>query len=156
MLVQQMIAATATGVVFTADPITGDRDRTVLTAVLGLGESLVSGNALGEQWAVTGGRPEMTRPDPDRPVPPKTFPMPRPTTKAAAREGIPAARLTALCAQSSSPRLTQNSPLLLATSGTLTANAPCPGPSSVCCARTLWQTITPVIPDRVAIPYYQQ
>ena len=53
---------------FTADPITGDRDRTVLTAVLGLGESLVSGNALGEQWAVTGGRPEMTRPDPDGPV----------------------------------------------------------------------------------------
>lgn len=64
VLVQQMVDAAAAGVVFTADPLTGDRDRTVVTAVPGLGESLVSGDGTGEQWTVTAGCPELTRADP--------------------------------------------------------------------------------------------
>ena len=41
--VQQMVSADAAGVVFTADPLTGDRGRIVIEATWGLGETLVSG-----------------------------------------------------------------------------------------------------------------
>ena len=41
--VQQMVSADAAGVVFTADPLTGDRGRIVMEATWGLGETLVSG-----------------------------------------------------------------------------------------------------------------
>ncbi|MFJ5958043.1 PEP/pyruvate-binding domain-containing protein [Paenarthrobacter sp. NPDC092416] len=50
VLVQQMIQSHAAGVAFTTNPITGDREETIITAVKGLGESLVSGEAIGEQW----------------------------------------------------------------------------------------------------------
>ncbi len=43
VVVQQMIDAAAAGVMFTADPVTGTRHRTVIDANLGLGESVVSG-----------------------------------------------------------------------------------------------------------------
>ena len=39
----------AAGVAFTAHPITGDRDQTVVTAVAGLGDPLVSGEAVGSE-----------------------------------------------------------------------------------------------------------
>ena len=54
ILVQPMIPARAAGVAFTANPVTGDRTETVVTAVRGLGERLVSGEALGDEWSVRG------------------------------------------------------------------------------------------------------
>jgi len=52
VLIQQMVQPLAAGVAFTANPLTGDRDETIITAVQGLGESLVAGDAVGEQWTV--------------------------------------------------------------------------------------------------------
>ncbi|MEU6560281.1 phosphoenolpyruvate synthase [Nocardia nova] len=43
VVVQRMIAAETSGVLFTCDPATGATDRMVLSAVYGLGEGLVSG-----------------------------------------------------------------------------------------------------------------
>jgi pyruvate,water dikinase len=43
VIVQQLIQPVSSGVMFTADPVTGARDRIVINAVLGLGEGLVSG-----------------------------------------------------------------------------------------------------------------
>lgn len=54
VLVQVMIDAGAAGVGFTANPVTGERNEVVLNAVRGLGEQLVSGNAIGDEWVVTG------------------------------------------------------------------------------------------------------
>jgi pyruvate,water dikinase len=47
-----MVPADAAGVAFTANPLTGDRDEVVITAVPGLGERLVAGQATGDQWLV--------------------------------------------------------------------------------------------------------
>jgi rifampicin phosphotransferase len=55
VLVQAMVEADSAGVAFTADPVTGDRAEVVLTAVRGLGERLVSGEAVGDEWVVRGG-----------------------------------------------------------------------------------------------------
>ena len=54
VLVQEMVDADAAGVAFTADPLTGDRDVVVVTAARGLGERLVGGEAVGDQWTVRG------------------------------------------------------------------------------------------------------
>lgn len=43
VVVQRMVDATAAGVIFTADPVTGVRDRIVINAVPGSGEALVGG-----------------------------------------------------------------------------------------------------------------
>ena len=43
VVVQRMIDATAAGVMFTANPITGNRNETVIDASPGLGEAVVSG-----------------------------------------------------------------------------------------------------------------
>ncbi|MGW7534973.1 phosphoenolpyruvate synthase [Amycolatopsis sp. NPDC054798] len=43
VVVQRMIPAERSGVIFTADPRTGDRDRAVVEAVFGQGEAIVSG-----------------------------------------------------------------------------------------------------------------
>ena len=64
VLVQAMVDPVAAGVAFTAHPVTGDRDQTVVTAVPGLGESLVSGEAVGEEWTVTARDARMSRPMP--------------------------------------------------------------------------------------------
>jgi rifampicin phosphotransferase len=61
VLVQVMVVADAAGVVFTANPLTGDRDEVVITAVRGLGERLVSGQAMGDQWIVRHGQARCTR-----------------------------------------------------------------------------------------------
>src|SRR6266511_1111422 len=55
VLVQPMIRADAAGVAFTADPVTGERDHVVITAVRGLGERLVDGQAVGDEWTARGG-----------------------------------------------------------------------------------------------------
>jgi phosphohistidine swiveling domain-containing protein len=56
VLVQPMVPAVAAGVAFTADPVSGDRGTTIVTAVRGLGEGLVSGELNGEEWVVRHGR----------------------------------------------------------------------------------------------------
>ncbi|QGF23149.1 hypothetical protein Rai3103_05140 [Raineyella fluvialis] len=50
VVVQELVAARASGVMFTADPLTGLRDRTVIDAVAGLGEALVSGQVEPDHW----------------------------------------------------------------------------------------------------------
>jgi phosphohistidine swiveling domain-containing protein len=43
VLVQQMVPAVTAGVIFTANPVTGDRSQVIIEAVPGLGEALVAG-----------------------------------------------------------------------------------------------------------------
>ena len=54
VLVQEMIRPVCAGVAFTADPVTGDRASTIITATSGLGDRLVSGQVAGDEWRVTG------------------------------------------------------------------------------------------------------
>jgi len=54
VLVQPMVAAEAAGVAFSADPVTGDRDTAVVSAVRGLGDRLVAGSASPDEWVVRG------------------------------------------------------------------------------------------------------
>jgi rifampicin phosphotransferase len=54
VLVQVMVTADSAGVAFTANPVTGERGEVVITAVRGLGERLVSGEAVGDEWVVQG------------------------------------------------------------------------------------------------------
>jgi pyruvate,water dikinase len=53
VIIQQMVRPAAAGVALTADPISGDRSTCVVTAVRGTAERLVSGAALGDEWAVS-------------------------------------------------------------------------------------------------------
>jgi rifampicin phosphotransferase len=55
VLVQQMVDPAAAGVALTANPLTGDRTETVITAVPGLADGLVSGVETGEEWMVRAG-----------------------------------------------------------------------------------------------------
>jgi pyruvate,water dikinase len=52
VIIQRMVQPASAGVVLTADPINGDRRSCVVTAVRGIGERLVSGAALGDEWVV--------------------------------------------------------------------------------------------------------
>ncbi len=54
VLVQRFIAAEASGVAFTADPLTGDTSVTLVSAVPGLGEAMVSGWETPEEWRFAG------------------------------------------------------------------------------------------------------
>ena len=54
VLIQPMVAATAAGVAFTADPVTGERGCVVIDAVAGIGERLASGAAMPDRWVVRG------------------------------------------------------------------------------------------------------
>jgi pyruvate,water dikinase len=54
VLVQPMVAATAAGVAFTADPVTGERNCVVIDAVAGIGERLTSGVETPGRWIVRG------------------------------------------------------------------------------------------------------
>jgi phosphohistidine swiveling domain-containing protein len=64
VLVQAMVDPVAAGVAFTAHPVTGDRDRTVVTAVPGLADPLVAGESVGEEWTVTARDVRLSRPMP--------------------------------------------------------------------------------------------
>jgi rifampicin phosphotransferase len=52
VLVQRQVEATAAGVAFTANPVTGDRAEVVISALHGSGERLVSGQATPDEWIV--------------------------------------------------------------------------------------------------------
>jgi phosphohistidine swiveling domain-containing protein len=64
VLVQRMVAAESAGVAFTANPVSGDRQETLVSAVRGLGERLVAGLASPDEWSIQGGRAvSRTRPE---------------------------------------------------------------------------------------------
>lgn len=50
VIVQQMVAADMAGVAFSADPVSGRRDRIVVSAIEGLGDRLVAGEVDGTTW----------------------------------------------------------------------------------------------------------
>ncbi len=54
VLVQRMVPARAAGVVFTADPVTGDRGLTRVEAAAGLGDGLAAGRVDPQVWTVRG------------------------------------------------------------------------------------------------------
>jgi rifampicin phosphotransferase len=53
VLIQHMVQAETAGVAFSADPVSGRRNVTVVTAVHGLGEQLVAGEANADSYHVT-------------------------------------------------------------------------------------------------------
>jgi rifampicin phosphotransferase len=55
VVVQQMVPAQSAGILFTADPITGNRKVTSVEAIFGLGEALVSGLVSPDVFTVKGG-----------------------------------------------------------------------------------------------------
>jgi pyruvate,water dikinase len=62
VLVQRMVDAESAGVAFTANPVTGDRSEVLVSAVRGLGERLVSGEAQADEWVVREARAQSRRP----------------------------------------------------------------------------------------------
>jgi phosphoenolpyruvate synthase/pyruvate phosphate dikinase len=52
VLVQQLVVADTSGVVFSANPVSGSRDEIIVTASWGLGESIVGGTVTPDTWAV--------------------------------------------------------------------------------------------------------
>ncbi|WP_406673280.1 PEP/pyruvate-binding domain-containing protein [Nonomuraea sp. N2-4H] len=56
VVVQELVDADAAGVLFTADPVSGDRDATVINASWGLGEAVVGGQVTPDVITVRGGR----------------------------------------------------------------------------------------------------
>jgi phosphohistidine swiveling domain-containing protein len=52
VVVQCMVQSEVSGVLFTADPVSGQRDRTIIDAAYGLGEALVSGQVTPDQYIV--------------------------------------------------------------------------------------------------------
>ena len=58
VIIQALVDATAAGVAFTADPVTDDRDVSVVSAVHGLGEALVSGEVDADTFRLSGGGDE--------------------------------------------------------------------------------------------------
>jgi pyruvate,water dikinase len=55
VVVQLMVESESSGVLFTANPLTGKRSETVIDATLGLGEALVSGQVEPDHYVVEGG-----------------------------------------------------------------------------------------------------
>jgi len=55
VVVQELVDADAAGVAFAADPVTGARHMTIVSAVSGLGERLVSGEVTPDEWEVKNG-----------------------------------------------------------------------------------------------------
>ncbi|GAA2463702.1 pyruvate, phosphate dikinase [Winogradskya humida] len=60
VLVQRMVAADAAGVAFSCNPVTGDSDEVLISAVAGLGERLMAGEQTADEWLVRDGRAELT------------------------------------------------------------------------------------------------
>lgn len=59
VVVQRMVDARRSGVAFTADPTTGDRDRLVIEAAFGLGEAVVSGAVEPDTYVVAKDGPRL-------------------------------------------------------------------------------------------------
>ncbi|HSJ08765.1 MAG TPA: PEP/pyruvate-binding domain-containing protein, partial [Longimicrobiales bacterium] len=54
VLIQRLVEGDASGVAFSANPVTGSRAEVMITAVRGLGDALVSGEVPGDEWTVEG------------------------------------------------------------------------------------------------------
>jgi phosphohistidine swiveling domain-containing protein len=67
VIVQRMVDPVAAGVALTADPLTGDRQSCIVTAVRGTGDRLVSGAAVGDEWVV-GDSSATSRRQPERAI----------------------------------------------------------------------------------------
>jgi pyruvate,water dikinase len=52
VIVQEMLQAKVSGVLFTIDPVTNDKDRIVIEAVWGLGEMIVQGSVIPDRYVV--------------------------------------------------------------------------------------------------------
>jgi len=52
VIVQKMIQSEASGVIFTIDPVTNEKDRIVIEAVWGLGEMIVQGSVVPDKYVV--------------------------------------------------------------------------------------------------------
>jgi len=52
VIVQELVSADAAGVVFTADPVSGESDRLIIEACRGLGEGLVSGKVTPDRFVI--------------------------------------------------------------------------------------------------------
>ncbi len=59
VVVQEMVPSEVSGVLFTANPLTGKRSEIVIDATLGLGEALVSGQVEPDQYVVDGSSPRI-------------------------------------------------------------------------------------------------
>ncbi len=59
VVVQRMVASERAGVLFTADPSTGDRDRLVIEGAFGLGEVVVSGDVEPDTYVVAKDGPQL-------------------------------------------------------------------------------------------------
>ena len=64
VVVQHLVEAERAGVMFTADPATGDRTRLVIEAAFGLGEVVVSGAVEPDTYAIVGAQRSDGRPTP--------------------------------------------------------------------------------------------
>jgi rifampicin phosphotransferase len=58
VLIQRLVEPDAAGVAFTVNPVTGDRNEILVSAVRGLGDRLVSGVVQPDEWTVEGGTAE--------------------------------------------------------------------------------------------------
>lgn len=56
VIVQEMVSPLASGVLFTADPVSGNRNVSVVEAIYGLGEALVAGLSNADRFKVRDGR----------------------------------------------------------------------------------------------------
>ena len=65
VVVQGMVAASVAGVAFGADPVEGRADRVFISAVKGLGDRLVAGEADGETWRLHKGTLDVLEAPPD-------------------------------------------------------------------------------------------
>jgi pyruvate,water dikinase len=60
VVIQKMIAADSSGVLFTANPVTGRRDETIIEAGFGLGEAIVSGQVDPDRYVVNSAKWKIT------------------------------------------------------------------------------------------------
>jgi len=61
VVVQTMVPSETSGVLFTANPLTGNRTEMVIDATFGLGEALVSGQVEPDHYVVTAGRRTLSK-----------------------------------------------------------------------------------------------
>ena len=78
VVVQKMVASERAGVLFTADPSTGDRDRIVIEGAFGLGEVVVAGDVEPDTYVVAKDGPRLLS---------TSASVTRPTSSLAARRG---------------------------------------------------------------------
>ena len=89
VIVQRMILPAAAGVALTADPISGDRSLSVVSAVRGAGDRLVSGDAIGDEWSVRNGTATVRRHPEDAINRAQAVQVAREASRIAADRGVP-------------------------------------------------------------------